>query len=108
VPVDSNGVEIDLPGNPRSRPSMCYWGTDGYPDVLIGAEDGKVHLFQCIPLPGDTDIDGDIDFSDFATIANFWQQEGCGKCGIADINHDGKVDMDDLSWFAAYWLVDLN
>ena len=98
VPIDSNGVEIDLPDSPRSRPSVCFWGNDGYPDVLIGAEDGKVHLFQCIPLPGDMDIDGDID----------WKQTDCKKCEIADINNDGKIDADDLSWFTEYWLIDMN
>jgi len=59
--VESNGVLIDLPGSPRSRPSLCYWTGDGhfgpidaYPDVLIGAGDGKVHLFRGVPEIGET------------------------------------------------------
>lgn len=49
--VESNGVPIDLPGWPRSRPFVCYWTDDPYLDVLIGAADGKVHLYQGIPEP---------------------------------------------------------
>ena len=49
--VDSDGVPIDLAGTPRSRPFVCDWTGDGYLDVLIGAGDGKVHLYQGIPEP---------------------------------------------------------
>ncbi|MBN2560782.1 MAG: VCBS repeat-containing protein [Phycisphaerae bacterium] len=47
--VEANGIEIDLPGTPRSRPFVCDWTNDGFLDVLIGAGDGKVHLYQGIP-----------------------------------------------------------
>ena len=49
--VESDGVAIDLPGLPRSRPFVCDWTLDGYLDVLIGAGDGMVHLYQGVPLP---------------------------------------------------------
>jgi len=49
--VESDGVPINLPGSPRSRPFVCDWTGDGYLDVLIGASDGKVHLYQGIPEP---------------------------------------------------------
>ena len=49
--VESDGVPIDLAGTPRSRPFVCDWTCDGYLDVLIGAGDGKVHLYQGIPEP---------------------------------------------------------
>ncbi len=59
--VKSNGVPIDLPGSPRSRPFVCYWTGDGYfgpidayPDVLIGAGDGRVRLYRNIPAETDT------------------------------------------------------
>ncbi|MHC4646468.1 MAG: FG-GAP-like repeat-containing protein [Planctomycetota bacterium] len=35
----------------RSRPFVCDWTGDGYLDVLVGAADGKIHLFQGIPEP---------------------------------------------------------
>ena len=49
--VTADGVAIDLPYTPRSRPSVCDWTDDGLPDVLIGAQDGKVHLYQGVPEP---------------------------------------------------------
>lgn len=49
--VESDGVAIDLSGYARSRPFVCDWTGDGYLDVLIGASDGKVHLYQGIPEP---------------------------------------------------------
>jgi len=103
--VESNGVPIDLPSS-RSRPFVCYWTGDGYFDVLIGAGDGKVHLYQSIPQPGDIDGDYDVDFPDFALLAVYWRQNNCGECGGADLaNDDGKVDLDDLWQFAANWLI---
>lgn len=79
--VESNGVEIDFPGQAHSRPFVCYWTGDGhfgpidaYPDVLIGAGDGKVHLYRGIPISGGLDGNGDVDFTDFALFAANWRQ----------------------------------
>jgi len=112
--VESSGVDIDLQGLPRSRPFVCYWTgdghfgpIDGYLDVLIGAADGKVHLYQGIPTPGDIDRDGGVDFVDFALFAAYWRQTDCGQCGGADLTDDGKVDIDDLRRFTENWLIGL-
>ncbi|UCD52117.1 MAG: hypothetical protein JSW27_05655, partial [Phycisphaerales bacterium] len=113
--VESDGVPIDLPDSPRSRPDVCYWTgdghfgpIDGYPDVLIGAGDGKVRLYQGKPHPGDIDGDGDVDFTDFASFAVRWRQSACGQCGAADLTADGNVNTDDLREFAANWLLGLD
>jgi hypothetical protein len=47
--IESDNVPIGLPGTPRSRPFIGYWNLDDYPDVLIGAGDGKVHLYLGLP-----------------------------------------------------------
>ncbi|MBN2182919.1 MAG: VCBS repeat-containing protein [Sedimentisphaerales bacterium] len=47
--VESDGFVIDLEDSPRSRPFVCDWTADGYLDVLVGAGDGKVHLYQSVP-----------------------------------------------------------
>jgi len=49
--LKSLGSDIDLSGTPRSRPSFCNWNNDINVDVLIGAADGKVHLFRGVPEP---------------------------------------------------------
>jgi len=108
--VESNGVPIDLPGSPRSRPFLCYWTGDGhfgpidaYPDVLIGAGDGKVHLYRGIPEIGDMDGSGNVDFTDFTLFAAYWLQ----KDYEADLTGDGQVDNDDLYRFIEIWLLAL-
>ena len=109
--IESSGVPIDLPGSPRSRPFVCYWTGDGhfgpidaYPDVLIGAGDGKLHLYRGIPEIGDMDGDGDVDIADLALFADYWSQTDCGRCGGADFTGDGNVDIDDLILFIEIWL----
>ncbi len=78
--VESDGVRINLAGTPRSRPFVCDWTGDGYLDVLVGAGDGKVHLYQSKGQAGDIDKDYDVDFIDFAWLSIFWQKTSCGKC----------------------------
>ena len=109
--IESSGVPIDLPGSPRSRPFVCYWTGDGhfgpidaYPDVLIGAADGKVHLYRGIPEIGDMDGNGNVDIDDLVLFADYWSQTDCGLCGGADFTGDGNVDIDDLTLFIEIWL----
>ncbi len=102
--IDSNGVAIDLPSQARSRPSVCFWTSDGYPDVIIGAADGKVHLFQVIPAAGDINLDGSVDFVDFALLAVHWRYSAVCSCSRADLTGDGKVNIDDLRLLAENWL----
>jgi hypothetical protein len=47
--ITSDGVPINLEGEPRSRPFVCDWTDDGLLDVLVGAGDGKVRLYQGEP-----------------------------------------------------------
>ncbi len=49
--VEAAGVPIDLPDSPRSRPFIADFNCDGLADVLIGAGDGRVHLYQGVPEP---------------------------------------------------------
>ncbi len=50
--VLSDGDTIDLPDDARSRPFVCDWTGDGYPDVLVGGSDGQVRLYQGVPPSG--------------------------------------------------------
>ncbi|MHC4146082.1 MAG: FG-GAP repeat domain-containing protein [Planctomycetota bacterium] len=49
--IESGGMPVDLFGSPRSRPFVCDWTGDGYLDILVGAGDGKIHLYQGVPEP---------------------------------------------------------
>lgn len=107
--VESNGSIIDLPGDPRSRPFLCDWSGQGYLDVIIGAVDGKVHLYEGLPIAGDLDVDTDVDLADFARFATHWLDTDCGDCGRSDLNGDHNVDMIDLYIFVEYcWLRDID
>jgi len=111
ISVESDGNQINLPGSPRSRPFVCYWTGDGhfgpadiYPDVLIGAGDGKVHLYRGIPAPTDINIDGYVNLLDFAILAEHWLSIDFGNCQRADITGDGRVDIGDLQRLVDCWL----
>jgi len=44
--ITADGAPLDLPSSARSRPFVCHWGSDGVPDVLIGAGDGLVRFYS--------------------------------------------------------------
>jgi hypothetical protein len=57
---------------------------------------------------GDSDNDKDVDFTDFAPLANKWMQADSNLyCGGTDLTGDGLVDMLDIAVFADDWLVGL-
>lgn len=104
----SDGVPIDLPDLPRSRPFVCDWTDDGLLDVLVGSGDGTVRLYQGVPPPGDLDLDGDVDLSDFEVLADCLagpdQTTPPGGCtpeqfGLADLDDDTDVDLNDFALF---------
>jgi len=53
------------------------------------------------------DIDGDVDFGDYAMFAIHWAGVDCNEpdwCEGADLDKSGFVDLDDLADFAEHWL----
>ncbi len=107
--VDAAGVKIDLASTPRSRPSVCDWTGDGQLDVLIGAKDGLVRLYQG-RKPGDIDGDHKVDLVDFGLLSTKWLTGGCSYladnnfCDRADIDKSGSVGAEDLGKMTANWL----
>jgi len=104
VNVEADGVPIDLPGTPRSRPCVCDWTGDGRVDVLIGAGDGLVRLYQGAAVPGDTNGDGVVDIEDLLFLLGVW-----GDCPDppvlcpADFDENGVVNVTDLLFLLAHW-----
>jgi len=62
-------------------------------------------MYALGPIPGDIQLDRDVDFIDFALFAGHWRTTGCGQCSGADLSGDGDVDMDDIALFADNWLM---
>jgi len=106
--VESNGLPIDLGDSMWSRPFVCDWTGDGYPDVLLGAGDCKVRLYQSVAQTGDIDKDYDVDLYDFTLLAAAWRtrpEEANWNllCDISDPNDD-MIDERDLAVLSEHWL----
>lgn len=105
--VEADGIPIDLAGTPRSRPCACDWTGDGGLDVLIGAADGKVHLYEGAGVPGDFDGDGDVDEDDLAEFELCYTGPDGGPlepgCEPGDFDGDGDIDCDDWDQFLKAW-----
>jgi hypothetical protein len=102
--VESAGAPIDLPGELKSRPELCYWTSDGYFDLLVGAVDGTIRLYQGVPRPADLNLDGEVDGGDFTLLAACFSGRTSESCDLADLNGDGVVDHLDLEEFCYLWL----
>lgn len=49
--LEVDGIPIQLPGPGRARPFAGDWRGDGLTDLLVGAGDGRVHLYASVPEP---------------------------------------------------------
>ena len=93
----SAGEPIDLDGEARSRPATCDWTSDERLDVLLGAGDGLVRLYQGLN-PADLNGDGRVNVTDLLILLGNW-----GGSGIGDINEDGVVNVTDLLILLGEW-----
>lgn len=62
---------------------------------------------QTDPIPGDTDLDGDVDVADPNNLAEFWEMDAT-QVGIlrwvnGDFDYRGNVDVVDLNKLGANW-----
>lgn len=108
----SLGTPIDLPPDPpttgpRSRPFACLWADDDlWPDLLVGAGDGLVHLYQDPHKPGDMNCDGVVSFGDvnafvYALVDRAAYHEYHPLCDVlnGDLNDSGATGFDDINLF---------
>lgn len=70
-----------------------------YPRALDESEIQQIYLEGA--LTADMEPDGDVDFSDFTVLVDFW---GTSGNSTADLNCDGIVDINDLTVFVDEWL----
>ncbi|MBA7699249.1 hypothetical protein ES703_107940 [subsurface metagenome] len=62
-------------------------------------------------IPGDLDLDGGVNFIDFAIFADNWLASGCTRCSWcngADLDESGEVNYVDLEVVAEHWLEGTN
>ncbi len=58
-------------------------------------------------ISGDINLDGGVDFPDFAAFADNWHSSdcvACSWCNCSDLNHNGDVDFSDFKIIADNWL----
>ncbi len=94
VQMEVGGIVIDHAGSARSRPFVADWTDDGLPDVLYGADCGRVHLLQNVAIPGDIDGDGNLDTDDVEAFAAVLLDIPMDPHHVdrADLNGDDSAD----------------
>jgi len=75
----------------------------GFYDHTISWSDPNYYLvFYHVPTR-DFNNDTKVDFADFAVLASYWQENGCGDQNWCE-GTDPTVDINDLMFFVDYWL----
>jgi len=68
----------------------------------------KVYVYnRCCEWAGNLDTDCDVDTVDLALLLDYWLAATCEPfewCQGADLNRDGKVDLEDVAILATNWL----
>jgi hypothetical protein len=121
-PIFGGTPHYPNPVNPRDLlprfdqenvPVPCTFGHGLGNDATLGGilpdmmQQNWAELFDLGFLPGDADIDCNVDLFDYAVLAAHWLNQNCTEtdwCDRADIDHSGDVDILDLRIFAEYWL----
>jgi len=90
-----------------------YWGTSDTDEISklvfdhLDNSSRAFVLFHPPVLPGDFDMDDDVDWVNLATFVDNWLREDCAMpdwCEGADLNVDTKVDFLDFAAFVGQWL----
>jgi len=94
--------------NSCSEPNWCQ-GTDIDQSNLVNFIDFATFAQNWLweKIPADFNIDGEVEFADYAVLANQWRAGNCAEsawCDGADLNKSGSVDLFDLAEFAEHWL----
>jgi hypothetical protein len=66
-----------------------------------------LQVLGALVFDGDINLNGSVDFIDFAIFANQWGAAGCTPCcwcNRADLDHSGEVDFADLKILTENWL----
>ncbi|MFG0251965.1 MAG: hypothetical protein ACF8NJ_03730, partial [Phycisphaerales bacterium JB038] len=97
----SQDAPLIVPGpEPHARPFACHWRGDGVLDLLVGAMDGQVRLYEGVSvlIPGDLNESGCVDQEDLGVLLAAYGQSAEG-----DIDGDGDTDQADLGILLTFW-----
>lgn len=79
-------------------------------DRVIKVSYNEPNSFWYAAIPGDLDIEDDVDFVDYSRFAQQWAETDCHEpdwCNRADIDQSGNVNWRDLDILAYNWLTGL-
>lgn len=86
-----------------SGDSNSDWSAEPWPNgkrINMGAYGGTDQASKSGNI-ADFDVNGKVDFLDFAQLAGLWNEN---TAGIEDLNGDDKIDIYDLDVFCIEWL----
>jgi len=97
APPAHGTLQLAADGSFSYKPAPGFYGRDTFRyravDAYFESAPAEVSI-DVIPVPGDTDHDGDVDLADFARLkASFG---GLGTREQGDFNGDGKIDLADF------------
>jgi hypothetical protein len=104
--IDGNKVvSLEAGSVNATTPNMVLFGDA----TMLASHDAEMTYIRygVITKTGDTDDNGIVDIRDLARIVDYWLTGNCGCmscCEGADINHSGKVDLEDLAILSLGWL----
>jgi len=104
VVADANTItcQVDVNG---AGPGM--WNVVVTPECGQAAEGELEDALQIVTCLCDFNRDAQVNFPDWATLANNWRKlcSSPGWCAGMDLDHSGSVDIGDVAVFAEEWLL---
>lgn len=112
--LDSTGIEGPREGD-GSLPRLSFARLRaGSPAIDAGVDVGLAYLEEGPDLGaweyirGDCAADGRVDLLDVEELGGRWLERFCGRCGGADLDGSGSVDLSDWGKMASYWLDEMD
>jgi len=96
IPLESLGVHEHWNNSTDKQYSRNLGTGEGIELIQANAEN---------MIPGDFELDGDVDFDDLFTLSTYWLESNRRGC-IGDLDGDNIVDLKDLAIFAQNWYKD--
>ncbi|MGD9126872.1 MAG: fibronectin type III domain-containing protein, partial [Planctomycetia bacterium] len=94
------GDDITLNSDDRSGTATHTYADDGTYAIEITYNSTTVNMYPL--LPGDADLDGDVDGDDLGILSYNWESEETTWLD-GDFNDDGTVDILDATLLARHW-----